>query len=47
MALEHSLLVSSSNAVKIDPVTKKETPYVADQDGGIAVATGDVLRFKA
>ena len=46
MTSTHSYLVSSFHAVKVDPVTKKETPLPADEDGMISPGAGDILRFK-
>ena len=46
MAIDHSYLVSSFSAVKVDPATKDETPYMPDDTGAITVSAGDVIRFK-
>ena len=44
--MTHSYFVSSSYAVKVDPVTKQETVYPLDEQGMISAKAGDVLRFK-
>lgn len=46
MAIDHSFFVSSFYAIKVDPDTGQETPYVADGTGVIQVDIGDVLRFR-
>lgn len=46
MAIDHSFCVTSSYAVKVDPVTKQESQYTSDVLGTIEVSAGDVLRFK-
>lgn len=46
MGIDHLFLVNSSSAVKVDPMTKVETPYIPDDTGAISVQVGDVLKFK-
>lgn len=43
--LDHSFVISSFQAVKVDPGTGQQTPYTADESGFIAAQAGDILRF--
>lgn len=46
MASMHAYIVTSSHAVKVDPVSQVETVLEADAQGSISVKAGDILYFK-